>query len=294
MIAAGCLLVAGCGGDADASDAKAVAQKSTTTSSVSNESVGVPTQFVAADTAADEAPTGNWGTLRGKFVYDGPTFTPDKIVASQNPEVCGKFDLVDQSLVVGEEGQLANVFVSIYVPRGRKLDVHESYDDTAEGEVVLDNKGCSFEPHCLTLRLSQTLAVSNSDPVGHNTNIVGHFNQVIPQDAPLKYQFKQAQIYPLPVACNIHPWMKAHVLVRDDPYAAVSSADGTFEIKNIPSGTHEFAFWHERPGNLGDLTSGKVKTDRRGRMKIEIPAGKVIDLGEIKIPANALEERFGA
>jgi hypothetical protein len=253
----------------------------------------VPAKFVAAQQSAEEgAPTGNWGTLRGRFVH-GEATPPgrEKIVATKDA-FCMEQMILDDLLVVGAKGELANVFVFIYVPRGRKLDVHESYQETADAEVVLDNNGCSFEPHCLALQVSQTLSIKNSDPVGHNTNIPNHFNQIVPQDDPLEYQFKAAAAYPLPVQCNIHPWMSAHLLVRDDPYAAISAEDGSFEIKNIPAGTHEFVFWHERPGLLGNVNAGKVKTDRRGRMKIEIPAGKIVDLGEIKIPAKSLEAKF--
>ena len=49
----------------------------------------------------------------------------------------------------------------------------------------------------------------------------------------------------MPVVCNIHPWMKAYILSLDHPYMAVTGEDGTFEIKNMPAGQHEFQFWHE-------------------------------------------------
>ena len=43
--------------------------------------------------------------------------------------------------------------------------------------------------------------------------------------------------------------MKARLLVRPDPYFAVSDKDGNFEIKNLPAGTElEFQVWQEKSG----------------------------------------------
>ena len=83
--------------------------------------------------------------------------------------------------------------------------------------------------------------------------------------------------------------MKAHLLVRDNPYMAITGDDGSFEIANIPAGEHEFILWHESVGNLKNLDLGaNGKADRRGRAKLEIPAGGELDLGEIKVKPSAV------
>ena len=82
--------------------------------------------------------------------------------------------------------------------------------------------------------------------------------------------------------------MKGVVVVREDPYVAISNDKGEFEIKNIPVGQHEFVFWHESKGFLRTLALKGGKTDRRGRAKLKIAAGETLDLGEIKVPAAAL------
>ena len=95
--------------------------------------------------------------------------------------------------------------------------------------------------------------------------------------------------YPVPFACNVHPWMNAHVLVRDNPYMAFTGEDGSFEIKNIPAGEHEFIFWHESVGNLKNVSLGSGgKTNRKGRAKLKIPAGGTLELNEIKIAPAVL------
>ena len=79
------------------------------------------------------------------------------------------------------------------------------------------------------------------------------------------------------------------MLVQDHPYMAVSGEDGTFEIKNIPAGKHEFQFWHEAPGYLKNLKFKGGTTDRQGRAELTIAAGQTLDLGDIKVPASVLK-----
>ena len=71
------------------------------------------------------------------------------------------------------------------------------------------------------------------------------FNEIIAQGESRTKTFTKAEAMPMPVNCNIHPFMEAHILVQDHPYMAVSGEDGTFEIKNLPAGKHNFVFWHE-------------------------------------------------
>ena len=47
-------------------------------------------------------------------------------------------------------------------------------------------------------------------------------------------------------------------------YLALTSADGRFEIKNLPAGSYELKAWHERFGELKQtiqVTDGPVEAD---------------------------------
>ena len=46
--------------------------------------------------------------------------------------------------------------------------------------------------------------------------------------------------------CNVHPEMEAYVIVLQTPYYGVSTKDGSFEIKNVPTGKYELKIWHEK------------------------------------------------
>ncbi len=234
-----------------------------------------------------------WGTLTGRLVLDGAAPDPAAINVSKDPEYCGQHNLVEETVVIGKEGGLTNAFVYLYLKRGKTVPVHPDLEAIPAEPVVLDNKGCRFEPHVLLLRTGQPFEVHNSDPgIGHNTNAQPlknpGFNPMIANGSPFKTKFQKMESYPVPFACNVHPWMNAHVLVRDNPYMAITGEDGSFEIKNIPAGEHEFIFWHESAGNLKNVSLGSGgKTSRKGRAKLKIPAGGTLELGDIKIaPAN--------
>jgi hypothetical protein len=52
----------------------------------------------------------------------------------------------------------------------------------------------------------------------------------------------------IPLKCDAHPWMAGYVVVAANPYFAVSAADGSFEIKDVPAGNYVVAVWHEYLG----------------------------------------------
>lgn len=234
-----------------------------------------------AAVAADQ-----WATLTGRFVYDGAAPPPAKLVVSKDADVCGKHPLVDESLVVGPDGGLANVVVYV---RSAKVKVHPDLAKPA-GEVILDNKNCRFEPHVAAIQLGQTLVLKNSDPIGHNSNVqpLGDqgANPLIAAGTDAKHKFNKKQLLPVPVSCNIHPWMKAYVLPRDNPYTAVSDQDGNFTIKDLPAGEKlEFQVWQEKAGYL------EAKSDwKKGRFEMTLKPGEN-NLGAIKVKPALFEKK---
>jgi len=42
----------------------------------------------------------------------------------------------------------------------------------------------------------------------------------------------------------VHGWMAAYCGVLSHPFFAVTAADGTYTIKNLPAGTYTIEAWH--------------------------------------------------
>ena len=230
----------------------------------------------------------DWGTLSGRFVVKGELPKPAAIDANKDPEVCGKVPLFDETVVVDKDGGLANIM--IYLAKKPAM-IHPDYKKTAKDKVVLDNKGCRFEPHTLVMRAGQTLVIKNSDAIGHNSNVAFSVNSptnpLIPSGQEYEVAVDEAESAPTQVSCNIHPWMKAQVLVRADPYSAASGKDGKFEIKNLPVGGYEFIVRGEKyitKVNVG----GKDATWVKGHYPAEIKAG-ANDLGDIVVDVSNLK-----
>jgi hypothetical protein len=230
--------------------------------------------------------TAQWGTLKGRFVYDGKAPAPEKPDTSKEP-ACAKHGVVDESLLVGDDGGLANVV--LYVS-SKDVKVHPDFEKTAKDTLRFDNKHCRFTPHVMPMRISQTLELHNSDAFSHNSNLapIGDepINPLLGADTKYEYKFRKAQKQPVPIGCNIHGWMKGYIVVRDDPYVAVSKEDGTFELEKLPTGELEFTVWHEKSGWLKAGTA-----DTKGKFKLKIKAGDDNDLGVVKVAPKVFEKK---
>ncbi len=232
-----------------------------------------------------------WATLKGRFVYDGaPPAAKSLDTSGKDSEVCAKHKIPDNSLLVDSASKgIANVVVF-----ARKTSrVHDSQQEAAKDKAVFDQKECVFLSHILPVRVGQALVIKNSDPVGHNTNISPladvAINPLLPANGQLEHKFTRQQALPIAVTCNIHPWMKAYILPRNDSYIAVSRADGSFEIANLPAGEEiEFQAWHERAASAQGAFEAKQDW-AKGRFKLKLKAGETKDLGTIAVSARAFK-----
>jgi plastocyanin len=232
-----------------------------------------------------------WGSVKGRFVVDGKAPEPPALLVDKD-QFCIDNKPTNDAILVGEGGALQNVIVYLRLPRTGKVEAHPDYAAKLKEPVVLDNKGCHFEPRVTLVQVGQTLRVTNSDPTGHNTNIsVFSFNPVVPSNGKIEVKATKESRLPEQVKCNIHPFMTGYLLSQKHPYMAVTGEDGAFEIKNLPAGKHELQLWHEAVGYLKDVATKGGKADRTGRVDVTIAADKTLDLGDIKVPASLLKPR---
>ena len=236
--------------------------------------------------------TKKWGTLRAKFVVDGKVPEPTKVNAAADP-VCAALNIMTENLVVGKDGSLKNLAIMID-KKSKAKDIHPDLEKPATKPIILDNKNCVFTPHVLVVLPGQTITVTNSDTMGHNANF-NFFNNMpvnflIPAGGSKDLAIVKDEPAPIPVECNVHPWMKAHLIVPEHPCVGISGADGVLEIANLPVGMVTFRVWHEL-GTIDEATvGGKKEKWARGRMEIEIKEG-VNDLGTIKIAAEKFSKK---
>lgn len=231
-----------------------------------------------------------WGDLSGQIIFDGPLPTPEKTKITSDQKVCGKHDIFSEVLVVDPASKgVRNVIIVLNQRRSdkREVPIHESYEALKKQPVRMDNNGCRFDPHVAVIWTARKLVIGNSDPIGHNVNMTTGdaeaFNETIPSGGTIEKTFAKSKRMPVSVSCSIHPWMKAWVMIRDNPYMAVTDKDGKFEIKNLPVGKWQFMFWQETAGYVAEVKrNGEPEKWRRGTIEIEIKPGKN-DLGKIVV-----------
>jgi len=162
--------------------------------------------------------------------------------------MCSKMNagkrVVQQYVVATIDGSLANVFVRL------KGNVPQTPIPTQP--VVIDQQACVYTPRVVGARVGQTVQVKNSDMLLHNVDALSGknngFNIAQPR-AGLVYEFKpKNEEIMLHLKCDVHNWMNAYVSIVTNPYFAVSSTMGTFEIDRVPPGTYMLEAWHERFG----------------------------------------------
>ena len=247
---------------------------------------GVTDQEEVAEVAASGT---GWGTLKGRFVFAGSPGEPTALLVDKDTAICSRdgMKLYDQSLRVDPTTKgLADVVV--FVRKASRVK-----EPVPSEQVVFDQKNCEFLSPVFAARVGQPVDVRNSDPIGHNTNVSGSsFNQLIPAGAGTIYTPDRETGMPVSVTCNIHPWMKAYAVFRKDGYVAVSAADGSFELADLPAGEPiEFQVWHARStgpnGGLG-LDQPALKWTSKGRFVLTIDPDNVNDLGTLEVPAAAL------
>jgi len=149
-------------------------------------------------------------------------------------------------VVLVKDGKLANVF--IYVKEG----LPQGKFAVAGDQVALDQKGCRYNPHMIGLMAGQPLKILNSDTADHNIHDMPSNNPAwnesqMPTDKPILKTFAKPEMM-IPVQCNQHPWMRAYINVMQHPYFAVSAADGSYAIRNLPPGEYTLAAVHEKFG----------------------------------------------
>ena len=216
-----------------------------------------------------EAPVPDGGILTGRVRFSGEPPKGEPLAVRKNTDVCGEHKPF-QALVLGpSQGVKGTVVALDGVERGKRAP-----------EFELDNAKCLFVPHVSAVMAGAKVRIRNSDPILHNTHgfleRLTVFNIALPtkdQAVDVTQRIKKPGV--VEVVCDAHTHMRAWIVVRDNPYFAVSDDNGRFRIDEIPPGRYRVTAWHE-----GWVVTGK---DKDGRPLYDPPR---ILTQEVTVPAK--------
>lgn len=229
------------------------------------------------------------GSIKGSLVLKGDApKLPAPVLGGKDPAACTIPPIHNEMLIVDPASKgIKNVFVWIAKVDASKVSKEALAPKTPKLE--FDNKNCMFVPHCVVAHSGQTLVMLNDDSVGHNVHTHpvtggGAINQlIVPKDREgVEAPVGKAQIVPIPVKCDIHPWMTAYMLILDHNFAALTDEKGAFAIEGLPPGKYDLKIWHEAGGYSGYPAGLAVKG-------LEVKADGAADAGEIQIDVAKLK-----
>ena len=197
-------------------------------------------------TAYDGGPVSGGGSISGVVKFKGTAPAPKQLEATKDVQVCGKHKIMDETLVVGSGGGLANAVVSITnITKGKPLE---------KGSPVFDQVGCQYVPHVIAFPAGSEVQIQNSDGILHNIHTYSEKNPSINRAQPkfkkvLKETFAKPEV--IKVTCDAHNWMHGWFAVQETPYFAVTDANGAYKLTDVPPGSYDVKVWHE---TLGETT----------------------------------------
>lgn len=214
-------------------------------------------------------------SITGTVTFNGKVPNLKPLSMDADP-ACAKMHskpVQSEMLVLGKGNTMGNilVWVSKGLPEGKTWPAPKT-------PVVLDQKGCVYEPHVMGIMVGQPYRILNSDGILHNVHALPKVNRGF--NRPMPATVKEASAtFDKPEAvfqikCDVHPWMSAYVGVFTHPFFSVTKEDGKFTIAGLDPGTYEITAWHERLGTqTATVTVGANETKTQD-FKFSTPGAK--------------------
>lgn len=206
----------------------------------------------------EAGPVNGGGTIKGVVRFGAAYPPPQTLEVTKDFQVCGKEKPDEEFIVSPETKGLKNVVVSLVgMSRGKEFP---------RTTPTLTQKGCQYVPHVLVVPPGGSVKVLNEDGILHNIHTYSQANTPINMAQPafkreLNVSFGKSET--VKVACDVHDWMTARIVVQEHPYYALTDDNGHFELTDVPPGTYSLHAWHE---GLGEMTK-----------QVTVKAGQVSD-----------------
>ena len=206
----------------------------------------------------EEAVVTDGGTITGKVTLKGPIPEPRVFPLALYPfgPYCNKNKVISDG-----QGNVRISEFSVAADGGMK-DVVVAMEEVKRGKPFkpivanLVARDCEFLPFVSIVQNHGSFVMKNEDPIIHNAQLYqsekGNLLLTVPNPPnstgtfPIEFE-KHKRIYQM--ICGMHEFMQTWGYAVDNPYYALTDADGKFTIDQLPPGKYEVVAWrpHFKP-----------------------------------------------
>jgi hypothetical protein len=214
------------------------------------------------------------GVIEGTVILEGPAPDPKafNLVTFPDPVYCGRISngrgwRLLRDFVVGPQGGLKDAIVLL-----EGVEAGKPFETSVP---LIEARDCMFQPFMTIVRNGHAVEVINMDPVMHdiqgyetspeagarvlfNTPLVmnheHHRGDLLAthNHAPGKslvgpiYLNKGRRTFYM--QCGFHAYMESWAMAVNNPYYALTDANGKFSMDQVPPGTYQMVVWHPQTG----------------------------------------------
>ena len=214
------------------------------------------------------------GTVRGRVTLTGEHPRPRyfHLIHAPNIQFCsrisdGKGHRLLFDFTVSNSGGLKDTVIAIQgVSKGKPFPSKMP---------SLHISRCHADQYVIGIRNGENILLENTDPIRHEIATyekteAGYIQQktnkpVDQETSQVRNAFVDKNSEEFLIKCNLHPFLQTRGFLVDNPYFAVSDAEGNFTIDGVLPGTYDVVAWHpfipKQTGTITVLPGGEAKVD---------------------------------
>jgi len=239
------------------------------------------------------------GTIEGTITLDGVVPQPKgfNLITFPDPMYCGRISngrgwRLLHDFVVSPQGGLKDAIVLL-----EGIDAGKPFEVSVP---LIEARDCMFQPFMTIVRNGHAVEVINMDPVmhdiqGYETSPEAGARVLFNTPLIMNHQHHRGDLHAMhthapgksligPIylnkgrrtfymQCGFHAYMESWAMAVNNPYYALTDAEGKFMIDRIPPGTYQLVVWHPQTGpGITKLVS--VRPDGKLVEQVALPAPK--------------------